>query len=90
MKLKANLLGNRITMARRSCLMSELELASEAGIAANLLRAFEAGQRWPRLDTLALIAEATGFPVIWFIEDWLENPSLFLLPGSTNDLFQAV
>lgn len=64
--------GVRIRKLRKSCGMTQKELAERIGVASSMIGQWENGNRNPRLCTLSKIASACGTSVLFLTEE-LDN-----------------
>ena len=60
--------GDTIRALRKERMLSQIELATKAGIAVNSLRLYEANKREPKLDSLKRIAQALGVDVYSLVD----------------------
>jgi len=67
---------SRLTVARQRAALTKKELATRVGVEPRAITGFESGQYMPSPETLARIAQVTGFPVDFFEQDDIEllNP----------------
>ena len=59
--------------ARRRAGLTQVELASRAGVAQSVISAYESGRRQPALPTLAALVDATGFELTVRVQDPLDR-----------------
>lgn len=62
-------LAKRISEARKSSRLSQMELASSIGVSDKSVSAYEKGRATPPLAKLRKIAEATGHPLKFFTDE---------------------
>lgn len=67
--IKGGTIGMRIRRLRKSCGMTQAELAGRIGTAASMIGQWENGNRKPKLCTLSKIALACNAPVSVLIDD---------------------
>lgn len=56
--------GGLLRQARRGAGLSQVELASRAGVTQSVISAYESGHRQPSMRTLAALVEAAGFELV--------------------------
>lgn len=61
MDSKAVIAGTLLRQARRHAGLSQVELATQAGVTQSVISAYESGQRQPSIPALARLIEAAGF-----------------------------
>lgn len=78
-------LGARIAAARTDAAVSQSALGELLGVDASAISRMENGSR--RVDSLELsaIADATGRPAWWFMEDRASTADVFLRAGEAAD-----
>lgn len=61
------MIGERVRLAREACGLTQDELADRAGVSQGLISHIEAGRVYePSMDTIAALADGTGFPLSFF------------------------
>lgn len=74
-----NAFGKRLRELRKKEKLTQIELASSAGVAVNSIRLYEAGKRTPSTDITVKLARALGVSLIEL------NPLITLIPlGAVN------
>lgn len=87
MEFKAESLAPRIKLARDIRGLSQSELAEKIGVVVQQVSKYERGVDYPTIKRLEAIAEATNFPLYWFL---LESTGVKLLfPPEWHDRFWA-
>jgi transcriptional regulator with XRE-family HTH domain len=56
--------GSLLRQARRGAGLSQVELASRAGVTQSVISAYESGHRQPSMATLAALVEAAGYELV--------------------------
>jgi transcriptional regulator with XRE-family HTH domain len=61
-------IGGRIAQARRFNDLNQHELADSVGVSFRTIQNWERGNGMPSAEGIVKVANATGFPVLWFLE----------------------
>jgi transcriptional regulator with XRE-family HTH domain len=87
-----DILGKNIKLLRFHNNLSQAELAEKADISINFLSELERGNKWPRAETLASIAQALNIPVsgLFQEEEAVPDESKEIMGRFSRDLSRMV
>jgi repressor LexA len=82
---KDNIVGEKIRKAIKDAGLTQQKLADKLGITNPVINVWVTGKRNPKPDTLQKIAEATGKPYSYFLEDDEFAPTVKAMPLTPNN-----
>lgn len=73
--------GKKIIEARERCKITQVEMAKRLNISRQTYIDMEQGKTATKVEPLMRLSEITGQPLIWFVEEQMEDPKQYQTPA---------